>query len=256
MINGIKYTIISKDNRIMNNTLIKQNIKVHVATDTTSFSGDKIPFLRPAYNTPENISKINKLELQIKKMVDESSKSFEVAVFSNNKLYKKITGWIKLRVEPKRYKHLLSSEKTAREIADIVGMDGNKAALAGLLHDNSKHFEIDDMNKILSTHKVAKTERETIYQSDMHAPLSALVAKNNIKLKDNDILNAIRNHCQYNKNHHLLDKVVFLTDKIDPAIRDERLTKLGFELLRKTKDIDFTIQEVLKLRDKIKQEKK
>ena len=54
---------------------------------------------------------------------------------------------LKKELDAARYAHTLGVEKTAREMAEKFGVDEEKAALAGLLHDCAKCMPLSQMTK-------------------------------------------------------------------------------------------------------------
>ena len=59
----------------------------------------------------------------------------------------KMTYRLKKELDAARYAHTLGVEKTAREMAEKFGVDEEKAALAGLLHDCAKCMPLSQMTK-------------------------------------------------------------------------------------------------------------
>ena len=112
---------------------------------------------------------------------------------------------LKKELDAARYAHTLGVEKTAREMAEKFGVDEEKAALAGLLHDCAKCMPLSQMTK-------AANVAQDVY--DVHDP---------------EVLGAIRWHTTGHANMTKLEKIVYLADMIEP----NRKPYPGLEALRK-----------------------
>ena len=122
---------------------------------------------------------------------------------------------LKKELDAARYAHTLGVEKTAREMAEKFGVDEEKAALAGLLHDCAKCMPLDPVMK----------ESKAL----MHAVAGAHVAQDVYDVHDPEVLGAIRWHTTGHANMTKLEKIVYLADMIEP----NRKPYPGLEALRK-----------------------
>jgi nicotinate-nucleotide adenylyltransferase len=129
----------------------------------------------------------------------------------------------------------------AHKLAQNYNTDTYKAYLAGLLHDCAKEIENPlsscnfyniDINKIL------------IYSKSLiHSFLGAEIAHELFDIDDIEILNAIRYHTTGRANMSLLEKIIYVADKIEA-----RRSFNGVNVLRKNayKDLDRTLAISLK----------
>ena len=122
---------------------------------------------------------------------------------------------LKKELDAARYAHTLGVEKTAREMAEKFGVDEEKAALAGLLHDCAKCMPLSQMTKAS--------------KALMHAVAGAHVAQDVYDVHDPEVLGAIRWHTTGHANMTKLEKIVYLADMIEP----NRKPYPGLEALRK-----------------------
>ena len=128
--------------------------------------------------------------------------------------------WLESNLTSKRYIHSLGTAECARELAKKFNLDSDKAYLAGLLHDcakcfpNEKFLEIIDLN--LSLEKDELKNPKTL-----HAPVSAYVAKVDFGVEDEEILSAIRWHTLGRADMTDFEKIIFLSDKIEPRTREK-----------------------------------
>ncbi len=97
-----------------------------------------------------------------------------------------------------KYRHTMGVVRTAVNLAERCGVDGQKARLAALLHDCGKNLEPDDLK---------------------HAHKSAELAQSFYGVNDPDILRAIRLHTTGGANMTMLDKLIYLADLIEPNRR-------------------------------------
>jgi len=117
----------------------------------------------------------------------------------------------------KRYNHSLGVSATARELAELYGADRRKAFLAGLLHDCAKDLSGAELLRKARQSGVPVGVEEEIKPSLLHAPVGALVAGAQFGIQDAEILQAIALHTLGSENMTLLDKIIFVADKIEPG---------------------------------------
>lgn len=136
---------------------------------------------------------------------------------------------------PKRFAHSIGVRDTAVRLAKKYGADEKKAELSGLLHDCAKNIPKEDM--------VAMCEKLGVYLDDetksqlslVHANLGAKLCETEFGVTDPDILNAVRYHTLGRPNMTLLEKIVFLSDAIEPT----RIDHTGLSELRELAEIDL-----------------
>lgn len=134
---------------------------------------------------------------------------------------------LKKELDAARYAHTLGVEKTAREMAEKFGVDEEKAALAGLLHDCAKCMPLSQMTKAAKNEKLDPVMKES--KALMHAVAGAHVAQDVYDVHDPEVLGAIRWHTTGHANMTKLEKIVYLADMIEP----NRKPYPGLEALRK-----------------------
>lgn len=134
--------------------------------------------------------------------------------------YTKIKEWLKANLNEERYIHTLGTADAAVELAHIFGLDGEKAELAGLLHDSAKCFSNEKLLEIINKHLSEVEECEMLNYKTLHAPVSAYLAEHEFNIKDKEILDAIRWHTLGRLNMSTFEKIIFLSDKIEQNTRD------------------------------------
>ncbi len=117
----------------------------------------------------------------------------------------------------KRFEHSLRVIEVAMKLCDIYKVDRDKAYMACLLHDCGK-FQ-DENNLLKHSHKFDIILDEVMMDNKelIHAPLSAKIAEYRYGIDDRDILSAICYHTTGKEDMTLLEKIVFISDYIEPA---------------------------------------
>lgn len=131
-----------------------------------------------------------------------------------------IIDWLKTNLNEHRFHHSIGCAKTAVELAAKFGLNGEKAYIAGLLHDCAKNFPIEKSLEIIEKYMPEIDICEKENHKTIHAPASAYVAKSEFGIEDEEILSAIRWHTLGHLNMSKFEKIVFLADKIEPHTRD------------------------------------
>lgn len=127
----------------------------------------------------------------------------------------------KLRSElsDKRLVHSLLVAHTARRLARLHGINEDRAALAGLLHDCAKCLPLPSMQRVARESRLL-LDRETVQSANLlHGPVGAAVAEKEYGISDPNVLSAIRCHTTGKVGMLPIDMIVFLSDKIEPSRR-------------------------------------
>lgn len=143
--------------------------------------------------------------------------------------YKEI---LKSRLKEKRYIHSLGVMETAGELAERFGEDINRAKLAGLVHDCAKN--ITDFPAVCKKYAYTPDEIEQKNPELLHAPLGALMLYDLFGIDDIEIKDAVRYHTVARRNMTKLDKIIYLSDMIEPSRKFD-----GVDELRQLAKIDL-----------------
>lgn len=114
---------------------------------------------------------------------------------------------LKKSVRANIYDHCIRTMEEAEKLAIAYNVDVEKAMIAGALHDCGKL--LDEHNDNLS-----------------HAKTGAELAKNTYNIEDIDILNAIRYHTTGRESMNILEKIIYIADKIEPNRKFEGVEEL------------------------------
>lgn len=143
---------------------------------------------------------------------------------------------IKLDLESKlskyRFEHSVRVAEEAKKLAMYYGVNEENAYMAGILHDIAKEYD-DEKNSYLINKYNLPTELLN-NKKICHAMVGAIVAQELYDVSD-EVAQAIKYHTIGNINMTMLDKIVFVADKIDSG-----KNYLGIEEERELayKDID------------------
>lgn len=128
-------------------------------------------------------------------------------------------GKLKRSLSDKRLTHSLLVAHTARGLARLHGVNEDKAALAGLLHDCAKCLPLSAMQQIAKENRLL-LDKETLQSGNLlHGPVGAVVAEKEYGVTDPNVLSAIRCHTTGKVGMLPLDMIVYLSDKIEPSRR-------------------------------------
>lgn len=142
--------------------------------------------------------------------------------------------YLKKNLNSHRYEHSLSVRDTAVKLAAHLKEDTEKAKVAGLIHDCAKNMEDKEIINIIgkSGHNIDEVEKNN--PNIMHGLAGAIIAKDIMGVYNKDILNAIAFHTTGRKNMSTLEKIIYISDYIEPNRNFpgvESLRKLTYENL-------------------------
>ncbi len=146
-----------------------------------------------------------------------------------------------------RLLHTINTAVLAVKYAVKYGADPDKSLIAGILHDCAKELP-DDVQREMA---IADSGTDYDIRKLWHGPAGAVMAKRDFGIEDEEILDAIRYHTTARENMTMVDKVVYLSDKIEPARTYDDLTEV-----RKVADEDLELGLILCVKAFISKSKK
>lgn len=150
---------------------------------------------------------------------------------------------LKKELDKERYEHTKGVMYTACCLAMANEYNIDKAMLAGLLHDCAKCIPNDEKIKICNNNNILINDAELNNPGLLHAKVGSYIAETKYNITDPDILHAIKVHTTGCPDMNTLDKIVYISDYIEPkrnmAPRLEYIRKIAFE------DLDTCIAEIL-----------
>lgn len=152
-----------------------------------------------------------------------------------------VRDWLKLKLSHKRFQHSIGSELTARKISHILDIEEKTPALAALLHDNAKELSKSNLNKIIKFFPSKFMEKN---DSNGHALAGALIAENNLGIKNKETLEAIKYHNINRANRSNIEMIVHIADRIEPGLRSKSSNKKILKLLKENYDLKYVSKKV------------
>jgi nicotinate-nucleotide adenylyltransferase len=132
--------------------------------------------------------------------------------------------------------HSIAVAYLAAELAEKYEISPQKAYLAGILHDCAKYIGVEKIKHLIKEHDIEVFEHELQAPKTLHAPVGAYIAKEKFGVNDEKILDAIRFHTIGRCNMTLLEKIIFIADKIEPVTREEEFRAKIVPQLKKSLD--------------------
>lgn len=166
----------------------------------------------------------------------------KAALFTEPKAVE-IEKYLKSKLPPKRYTHVLSVRELALDLAEKHGADLRKVNLAALLHDCAKWMKNSEQYEAAASHGIQLDEVERHNPSLLHALIGVEFAVSRFDVEDPEVLNAIRIHTTGSGKMTLIDKILYVADFAEPkrdhaeadavrALSYQNLNKAVFEVSR------------------------
>ncbi len=125
-----------------------------------------------------------------------------------------ITAVVEQKLSPKRFQHSLKVAETAKELADKYGADEEKAYFCGLVHDVIKDAAKEEQLCIIEKSGIILSSSEKANPKLWHAIAGAAYLRDELKITDEDLFNAVCYHTTGRAGMSLLEKVVYVADFI------------------------------------------
>jgi len=123
---------------------------------------------------------------------------------------------VKGELSERRFRHVLGVVGEAERLAAIHGIDREKAALAALLHDSTKEWEINSQLKMLSECGIIVDNDTLQCPQVLHALSGSVRAKREFGAPF-DVAEAIRTHATGEENMTPLQLLIYVADLTEPG---------------------------------------
>ncbi len=124
------------------------------------------------------------------------------------------------KLKKERFEHTIGVMYTAASLAMSYGEDIQKALTAGLLHDCGKYCPAREQIKLCKKYGLQLTSAELEMPALIHAKLGAYLAAHEYKIKDQNIIDAVRYHTTGRPDMTMLEKIIYISDYIEPNRRE------------------------------------
>lgn len=128
-----------------------------------------------------------------------------------------IKDYLSANVSSKRYIHSINTAATAEELAARYGVHTGKAYLAGLIHDCTRELDIHMQHQILKLLNIVVDDITFRTAELLHSYSAEHIIKKEFEIYDEEIIFAVRFHTTGKENMSLLEKIIFLSDVIEPS---------------------------------------
>lgn len=148
-----------------------------------------------------------------------------------------IKKYLESSISPKRFIHSVNVSATAKKLAVLYGGDITKAGIAGLVHDCARELDRAQLLYCIDEEGIVADELTLEIKELMHGPAAVHICRKVFGIEDEEILNAVRYHTTGRENMSLLEKIIYLSDFIEPSRSFdgvEELRKLAVEDLDKS----------------------
>ena len=148
---------------------------------------------------------------------------------------------LKERLSEKRYLHSIGTMKMSIKLAKIYNFNENIAALTGLAHDIGKEISNEEKIKYAQENNIEIDEIEKNNIGLLHGKIGADIVKKEYGFSE-EMQQAIKYHTTANTKMSMLDKIIFVSDKIE-----ETRNYIDIEDYRELaiKDIDACVIKIL-----------
>jgi predicted HD superfamily hydrolase involved in NAD metabolism len=147
-----------------------------------------------------------------------------------NTLLERAEALARSRLSERRYEHTLRVADTAEDLALAHDLDAQWARLAALLHDAAREMAPEEFLHLADKWHLEVGDPERQSPKLLHGPVAAELARRELGVDDEEVLEAIRTHTTARTGMGPLALVLYVADKIEPA-RDypsvERLRTLA-----------------------------
>ena len=111
--------------------------------------------------------------------------------------------------------HVLRVVQEARGLALLYGVDQGRIELAALGHDLARAMSPQELLEAAQAFGLAPDEVERTEPILLHGPVSARIMASRYRVDDPEVLAAARHHTTARPGMALLEKLLFLADKIE-----------------------------------------
>jgi predicted HD superfamily hydrolase involved in NAD metabolism len=128
-----------------------------------------------------------------------------------------IMRYLKSSISPERYIHSINVSATAKKLAEFYHCDVLKSEVAGLVHDCARDIDRSLQVKYLEEESITVDDLTLSVKELLHGPAAVHICKSVFGIEDEEILMAVRYHTTGRENMSLLEKIIYLSDFVEPG---------------------------------------
>lgn len=137
-----------------------------------------------------------------------------------------IMHWLKNNISSKRYIHSINVSSTAAKLAEFYDCDVQKTSIAGLVHDCARELDMEELLNCLAAEGIAADALTLSVKELLHGPAAVHICRKVFCIEDEEILSAVRYHTTGKENMSLIEKIIYLSDFIEPSRSFDGVEKL------------------------------
>ncbi len=126
-------------------------------------------------------------------------------------------GWVRPRVSEKRFQHIKGVVDVCRRLAQAVHADTYPAELSGWLHDACKQVKDKELVQMAESFGMKLDPIEREFGHLLHGPVAAAVARKELGLESQEVLDAIAQHTLGAVPMSTLSQICFLGDCLEES---------------------------------------
>jgi predicted HD superfamily hydrolase involved in NAD metabolism len=132
-------------------------------------------------------------------------------------LLKRAETFARSRLSKERYEHTLRVAGTAEDLALVYDLEADRVRLAALLHDAAREIGREEFLKLAQEWHLQVGDAERQSPKLLHGPVAAELARRELGVDDEEVLEAVRAHTTGRPGMEPLALVLYVADKIEPA---------------------------------------
>jgi predicted HD superfamily hydrolase involved in NAD metabolism len=141
----------------------------------------------------------------------------EMSEADSKELYRMICDYINHHLSQKRRVHCLETGRFAQSLARRFGASGSKVLLAGTAHDMARELPKKEMIVCASRDGCRFHRWERKFPVLLHGRAAAVILKEMMGIKDEDVLDAVRQHTLGDPDMGIVAQIVYIADYLEPT---------------------------------------
>ncbi len=127
-----------------------------------------------------------------------------------------IQEYLSTKLSTERFRHVLSVQEMAIDLARVHKADVWQANLAALLHDSAKWMSTERLHEEIKRYNIRLDPVEELNPALWHSLVGVKLAIERFKVTDLEVLEAIRNHTTGRPSMGIIAQVLYVADFAEP----------------------------------------